>query len=141
MPETRHSTIWRCPRSGQRHTQSHWYTFTTHWTPIREKRWRTFDALKRGDGLNINKTEESPLVGIAEEINNNIQNRNVEQVRPHSSNSLRRCTDHLFPSLSPLFGPFVLLFCPTPFFLSMHTAVILMPFAVCCPHTYLPLCH
>ena len=59
-----------------------------------------FDALKRGDGFNIGKVKESLLVRIAEEIDKEIQNRSIEQVRRHPSISVRRCTD-LFSLFSP----------------------------------------
>ena len=39
-----------------------------------------FDALKRGDSFNIGKIRESLLVRIAEEIDKEIQDRNMEQV-------------------------------------------------------------
>ena len=55
-----------------------------------------FDALKRGDGFNIGKIRESLLVRIAEEIDKEIQDRNMEQVRRHPSISRRRRTDLLF---------------------------------------------
>ena len=59
-----------------------------------------FDALKRGDGFNIGKIKESLLVRIAEEINKEIQDRSIEQVRRYPSISLRRGTDLLSSYLS-----------------------------------------
>ena len=55
-----------------------------------------FDALKRGDGFNIGKIRESLLVRIAEEIDKEIQGREMEQVRCQTSISSRRHTDLYF---------------------------------------------
>ena len=52
-----------------------------------------FDALKRGDGFNIGKIRDSLLVRIAEEIDKEIQDKSMEQVRHHQSISGEWYTD------------------------------------------------